>query len=77
MAICRLFKNKQPYTPLKHTAMKKMELTLIIQKGENNYYVGQLQEYPAVLSQGKTIEELKTNIADALKLYISTNISFN
>lgn len=54
-----------------------MELTLIIQKGENNYYVGQLQEYPAVLSQGKTIEELKTNIADALKLYISTNISFN
>ncbi|HRI27252.1 MAG TPA: type II toxin-antitoxin system HicB family antitoxin [Chitinophagales bacterium] len=50
--------------------MKKMELTLIIQKGENNYYVGQLQEYPAVLSQGKTIEELKTNIADALKLYL-------
>lgn len=47
-----------------------MELTLIIQKGENNYYVGQLQEYPAVLSQGKTIEELKTNIADALKLYL-------
>lgn len=50
--------------------MKKMELTLIIQKGENGYYVGQLQEYPAVMSQGKTIDELKENVLDALKLYL-------
>lgn len=48
-----------------------MELTLIIQKGENGYYVGQLQEYPPVMSQGKTIDELKENIADALQLYLT------
>lgn len=50
--------------------MKKMELSIIIEKGENGYYVGQLLEYPAVLSQGKTIDELKENLTDALKLYL-------
>ena len=43
---------------------------MIIEKGENGYYVGQLQEYPAALSQGKTIEELKNNLVDALKLLL-------
>lgn len=39
--------------------MKKMELTIIVEKGENGYYVGQIQEYPEVLSQGINDEELK------------------
>ena len=50
--------------------MKKMDLTIIVEKGENGYYVGQIQEYPAALSQGKTIEELKENLKDALKLLL-------
>jgi predicted RNase H-like HicB family nuclease len=48
----------------------KMELTIITEKGENGFYVGQIQEYPAVLSQGETIEELKENLTDALKLIL-------
>ena len=50
--------------------MKKMELTIMVEKGENGYYVGQIIEYPAALSQGKTIEELETNLKDALKLLL-------
>ncbi len=50
--------------------MKKMDLTIIVEKGENGYYVGQIQEYPAALSQGKTIDELKENLKDALKLIL-------
>lgn len=50
--------------------MKKMELTLLIQKTNDGWYIGQLQEYPPVMSQGKTIDELKENIKDALKLYL-------
>ncbi|MCX6256735.1 MAG: type II toxin-antitoxin system HicB family antitoxin [Bacteroidia bacterium] len=50
--------------------MKTMELTMIIEKGENDYYVGQIEEYPAALSQGKTIDELKDNLRDALKLLL-------
>lgn len=49
--------------------MKKMELTMLIEKGENGYYVGQIQEYPPVMSQGETIDELKLNLKDALKLF--------
>ena len=50
--------------------MKKMELTMLVEKGENGYYVGQIQEYPSAVSQGKTIEELKDNLVDAIKLLL-------
>jgi len=49
--------------------MKRMELTILIEKGLDGYYVGQIQEYPAAISQGKTIE-LKTNLKDALTLLL-------
>jgi len=49
--------------------MKKAELTIIVQKDEFlNLYVGQIEEYPSAISQGKTIEELKKNLIEALKL---------
>ncbi len=50
--------------------MNKMELTMMVEKGENGYFVGQIVEYPAALSQGKTIEELEKNLKDALKLFL-------
>ena len=51
-------------------AMNKMELTMMVEEGENGYLVGQLVEYPAALSQGKMIEELENNLKDALKLLL-------
>ena len=50
--------------------MNKMELTMMVEEGESGYYVGQIVEYPAALSQGKTIEELENNLKDALKLLL-------
>lgn len=47
-----------------------MNLTMLVEKGENGFFVGQLQEYPPVMSQGKTIEELKENLKDALTLFL-------
>lgn len=47
-------------------------LTLAIEKGQDGWYVGSVEEIPAVMSQGKTIEELKENILDALNLYLET-----
>jgi len=53
--------------------MKNAELTIIIQKdSEFGLYVGQIEEFPAAISQGKTINELKENLVDALKLLLST-----
>ncbi len=48
-------------------------LTAIIEKSEDGWYVGQVEEMPAAISQGKTIEELKINLSDAVKLLMETN----
>lgn len=51
--------------------MKSADLTILIQKDtESGLYVGQIEEFPAAISQGKTIEELKSNLIDALKLLL-------
>lgn len=42
----------------------------IIEKSDDGWYVGQLEEMPEVLSQGKTIVELMNNMADALALFL-------
>ena len=47
-----------------------MKLTAIIETGENGWLVGQIEEIPAVISQGKTVEDLKANLVDALQLYL-------
>jgi len=47
-----------------------MKLNAVIEKCESGWYVGQIEEIPAVISQGKTIEELKANLLDALNLYL-------
>lgn len=45
-----------------------MKLTVIITQGEE-MLVGQVQEVPGVLSQGKDVAEVMENIQDALELY--------
>lgn len=46
-----------------------MKLTIIIIKGEE-FYVASIKEIPAVLTQGATVEEARTNVLDALQLYL-------
>ncbi len=50
-----------------------MKLTAIIEKSEDGWYVGQIEEFPAVISQGKTIDELKKNLTDAFRLLMEAN----
>ena len=50
-----------------------MKLTAVIEKSEDGWYVGQIEEFPAAISQGKTINELKVNLADAFNLLLETN----
>lgn len=39
-------------------------------ESKNNMYTGQLVDVPEVISEGKTLEELKTNLIEALKLIL-------
>ena len=50
-----------------------MKFTAIIEKSDDGWYVGQIEEMPAAISQGKTIEELKVNLLDALRLLLDVN----
>jgi predicted RNase H-like HicB family nuclease len=50
-----------------------MKFTAIIKQGENGWLVGQIKEAPTAMSQGKTIEELKVNLLDALKLVLDVD----
>ena len=50
-----------------------MKLTALIEKSNDGWFVGQLEELPEVLSQGKTIGELKSNLLDALNLLLDSN----
>jgi predicted RNase H-like HicB family nuclease len=50
--------------------MKNAQLSIIIQKDKNGMFIGQIEEFPEVISQGNTIEELKENLLDALKLLL-------
>ena len=56
---------------MKPKKLKHINFTAIIEKSEDGWYVGQLEELPEVISQGKTIEELKNNLQDALELIIN------
>jgi len=50
-----------------------MKFTAIIEQDESGWFVGQIEEVPAALSQGETIDELKINLLDALRLILDTN----
>ena len=50
-----------------------MTLTAIIEETPDGWFVGQIKEFPAALSQGKTIAELKRNLIDSLQLLMVTN----
>jgi predicted RNase H-like HicB family nuclease len=46
--------------------------TALIEKSDDGWYVGQLEEMPEVLSQGKSVKELMDNLKDALSLFLQT-----
>ena len=45
---------------------------VVMSKGEQGYIVVECPELPGCISQGKTTEEARVNIQDAIKLYLAT-----
>ncbi len=44
----------------------QINLTAVFTKGDDDWYTAQIEEVPAAISQGKTIEEASDNLSDAL-----------
>ena len=55
------------------TILVSSGFTGVIEKSDDGWYVGQIPEVPKVISQGKTIEELRENLMDALDLVEANN----
>ena len=50
--------------------MEKKEFTVLIEKDEDGYYVGEVIELPGCFTQAKTLEELMKRIKEAISLYL-------
>jgi len=46
------------------------EYTVIIERDEDGYYVGEVVELPGCFTQAKSIDELLRRIKEAIELYI-------
>ena len=42
-------------------------MTVILEKGEDGWWIATIPEFPGAFSQGRTTEEAKENALDALK----------
>lgn len=52
--------------------MSKREYTAVYQK-RGKYYIAWIEEIPGVNTQGRTKQEVKANLKEALKLILATN----
>ena len=50
--------------------MEMKEFTVLIERDEDGYYVGEVIELPGCFTQAKTIEELMKRIREAIALYL-------
>lgn len=51
----------------------KKKLTMVYWKGEK-FWLGKLLEYPEIMTQGETQEELEENLKDAFRLMVLEDV---
>ncbi|MBI3013741.1 MAG: type II toxin-antitoxin system HicB family antitoxin [Candidatus Tectomicrobia bacterium] len=49
------------------------KMTMIYWKGEK-FWLGKLKEYPEIMTQGRTLKELETNLRDAYRMMILEDV---
>ena len=53
--------------------MTELTLTAIFEEAEEGGYVGSVAEFPGANTQGETLEEVRENLQEAIKLILSSN----
>jgi predicted RNase H-like HicB family nuclease len=54
------------------TMSDSLRFTILYEKGEDGWIVARIKEVPGALSQGRTREEARENVVDALRLTLSS-----
>lgn len=62
-----------PRVVIMREADMNKSLTLIYWKGDR-FWLGKLLEYPEIMTQGETLEELEENIKDAYQLMVMDDV---
>jgi len=52
--------------------LKPMDLPVVLQKGEDGFFVAECPVIPGCVSQGKTREEALRNVREAIELCLET-----
>ena len=50
---------------------EQLDLTIVYEPGEDGWVIASIPEVAGVFSQGRTREEARTNVIDALRLMLS------
>lgn len=50
---------------------EKLDLTIVYERGEEGWIVASIPEVPGVFSQGRTREEARANVIEALRVMLS------
>jgi predicted RNase H-like HicB family nuclease len=50
---------------------EQLDLTIVYEPGEEGWILASIPEVPGVLTQGRTREEARANVIDALRLMLS------
>jgi predicted RNase H-like HicB family nuclease len=50
---------------------EQLDLTIVYEPGEEGWILASIPEVPGVLTQGRTREEARANVIDALRLILS------
>jgi len=45
---------------------------ILVEEGQDGYFIGEVPELPGCYSQGKTVQELMVNIKEAIELYLES-----
>jgi len=65
-----IYERKLKYLEVIEIDMKGREFTILIERDENRYYVGEVIELPGCFTQARTVEELMKRIREAIALYL-------
>jgi predicted RNase H-like HicB family nuclease len=48
-----------------------LEMTIVYEEGDDGWIISSIPEVPGAMSQGRTRQEARTNVIDALQLMLS------
>ncbi|MFA4855272.1 MAG: type II toxin-antitoxin system HicB family antitoxin [archaeon] len=50
---------------------------ILVEEGQDGYFIGEVPELPGCYSQGRTVKELMVNIKEAIELYLESMDALN